>query len=99
MTRNIDQETTVSIPSGVFQRLESIASLTGESTEEITLKALELYLAENTSPSACGSKLRDFTTDELVASYQAMAADKERESEAREWCGSYLGEDLANEAK
>jgi hypothetical protein len=99
MTRNIDQETTVSIPSGVFQRLESIASLTGESAKEITRKALELYLAKNNFSPACGSKLRDCTAEELAASYQAMAADEERESEAREWCGSYLGEDLANEAK
>lgn len=91
MTRTINQEATVSIPLGIFQRLESIASETGESTEEIALKALERYLAET------HSKPGGFTDEELAASYKAMAADEERELEAREWCGSYLGEDLAGQ--
>lgn len=99
MTRNINQEAMVSIPLGVFQRLESIASVTGESTEKITLKALERYLADAHTYDAGRSKPRSYTTEELEASYQAMAADEERETEAREWCGSYLGEDLANEAR
>jgi hypothetical protein len=29
--------------------------------------------------------------DSLVAGYQAMAADTEREQEAREWCNAYFG--------
>jgi hypothetical protein len=35
----------------------------------------------------------------MEASYQAMAADEKRELEARERCGSYLGEDLPNETR
>jgi hypothetical protein len=83
----------------MLQRLESVASATGESIEEIALKALARYLAEIPPPDACGSKPRSFTAEELEAGYQAMAADEEREAEAREWCGSYLGEDLANETR
>jgi len=29
--------------------------------------------------------------DDEIAAYQAMAADKEREQEAREWCNAYFG--------
>ena len=29
--------------------------------------------------------------DDEIAAYQAMAADTERELEAREWCNSYFG--------
>ena len=30
-------------------------------------------------------------TDDTIAAYQAMAADAEREQEAREWCSAYFG--------
>ena len=30
-------------------------------------------------------------TDNDISAYQAMAADVEREQEAREWCNSYFG--------
>jgi hypothetical protein len=96
MTRNINHEAVVSIPWGIFQRLESVASITGESAETITLRALEQYLAEKSPHDISGPQPRNFSADELEASYQSMAADEERESEAREWCGSHLGEDLAN---
>jgi len=99
MTRNINQEATVAIPLGIFHRLESVASATGESAEEIALKALERYLAEIHLPEAGPSKPGRLTAKELEASYQAMAADEGRELEAREWCGSYLGEDLVNETR
>ena len=29
--------------------------------------------------------------DDEIADYQAMAADTEREEEAREWCNAYFG--------
>ena len=29
--------------------------------------------------------------DDEIAGYQAMAADTEREQEAREWCNAYFG--------
>ena len=29
--------------------------------------------------------------DDEIAGYQAMAADTEREEEAREWCNAYFG--------
>ena len=29
--------------------------------------------------------------DDTIAAYQEMAADTEREQEAREWCGAYFG--------
>ena len=31
------------------------------------------------------------TNYDEIADYQAMAADKEREQEAREWCNAYFG--------
>ena len=30
-------------------------------------------------------------TEDTIAAYKAMAADTERETEAREWCGAYFG--------
>jgi hypothetical protein len=33
-----------------------------------------------------------YTEAELEADYRAMAADKEREAEAREWCNALIGD-------
>lgn len=33
----------------------------------------------------------------LEEGYKAMAADEEREAEAKEWVNAYLGEDMPNE--
>jgi len=36
--------------------------------------------------------LRPHVVDSLDEGYQAMAADKEREAEAMEWCNSLIGD-------
>ena len=36
-------------------------------------------------------KVIPFDNEDEIAAYQAMAADTEREQEAREWCNAYFG--------
>ena len=36
-------------------------------------------------------KVTPFGNEDEIAAYQAMAADTDRELEAREWCSAYFG--------
>ena len=47
-----------------------------------------------TKPKAAPPPLTNTTPTEaeLEASYKAMAADKEREAEAHEWCEAFIGD-------
>ena len=38
-------------------------------------------------------KANGMTSNEEIDAYKAMAADKEREQEASEWCNAYFGVD------
>jgi predicted DNA-binding protein len=82
----------IPVPWEIAQRLDSMAHDLGESTEQLIESVLSRYIAEMQP-----DKEDTMTSEELLAGYMAMAADEEREAEAREWCDAYMGEDLIDD--
>jgi len=76
------EKTNVQINNDLYQKLVALvgAEHVSEFLESLVLSAL---------PYA-GS----LTEDELAREYQAMAADEDREAEAREWCKPLVGDCL-----
>jgi predicted CopG family antitoxin len=70
------------------------------SVDEAVYQGLLAVIGKRKMSKYISDLVRPYVLEEAMeAGYQAMAADKEREAEAKEWINAYMGEDMPSEER